>query len=106
MFQRLREAQPNAIKKIIPVHGDVNTENLGLNAADEKLVVDNVSVVFHCAATLRLEAELRDAVLMNTAGTEKVVDLAKKIKKLNVFVHLSTAFCSADIDVFMEKVLN
>lgn len=104
MFQRLRESQPNSYKKIIPVYGDISSDGLGLTDEHEKLIIDNVNIFFHCAATLRLEAELPDAVDMNVIGTKRVADLAKKIKNLLVFIHLSTCFCSSDLEVFKEKV--
>ncbi|KAK4877502.1 hypothetical protein RN001_010008 [Aquatica leii] len=104
MFERLRKYDPEAIKKIIPIHGDCLTEKLGLTETDRKLLVENVTVLFHCAATLKLEAKLKDAVEMNTAGTERVLEVARDIKNLKVFVHLSTAFCSADLPEFKEKV--
>lgn len=104
MFDRLKESQPNAMKKVIPVNGDIITDGLGLSPEHVKLLVDNVSVVFHFAATLKLEAKLKDAIDQNTAGTARVIEIARKIKNLKAFIHLSTAFCSADIDVFEEKV--
>lgn len=104
MFNRLRESQPSAFKKVIPVIGDLNTEGLGLSQHDLDLLKNNANVVFHCGATLKLEATLKDAIEQNTAGTARVIDVAKQIKNLFVFVYFSTAFCSADIDVFEEKV--
>ncbi|XP_044270843.1 putative fatty acyl-CoA reductase CG5065 [Tribolium madens] len=104
MFARLRESQPEAIKKVVPVVGDLNSEGLGLSPHDLSLLVTNANVVFHCGATLKLEASLKDAVEQNTAGTARVIDVSKQMKHLCVFVYFSTAFCSADIDVFEEKV--
>lgn len=104
MFQRLRDSQPSALRKIIPIQGDIVSKNLDINSEEEALLVNNVSVVFHCAATLKLDAELKDAVEMNTTGTARVLTLAKKMKNLKAFVHLSTAFCSADLPKFEEKV--
>lgn len=104
MFQRLRETQPNAYKKIIPLHGDINIENLDLNENDENQLIENIDIIFHCAAILRLEAELKESVTMNVLGTKRVAELAKKVKKLKLFLHLSTTFCSSDIEVFEEKV--
>lgn len=104
MFQRLRKSQPDAIKKIIPLHGDVSTDGLGLSKEDVQKLANEVTVVFHFAATLRLEAKLKDAINQNTAGTLRVIEISRQIKNLQAFIHLSTAFCSADIDVFEEKV--
>lgn len=79
-------------------------EGLGISAEDRRKLVENVSIVFHFAATLRLEAELKDSIEMNTGGTLRVLTLAREIKNLKAFVHLSTAFCSADIAEFEERV--
>nr|XP_023027067.1 putative fatty acyl-CoA reductase CG5065 [Leptinotarsa decemlineata] len=104
MFERLRKSQPDAFAKIVLVNGDVNTEGLGLKTEDFDLLINNVSVVFHMAATLKLEASLKDAIEQNTAGTARVIDVCKQIKKLDCFVYFSTAFCSADVEVFEERV--
>lgn len=37
-------------------------------------------------------------------GTRRILELAKKMKKLKMFVHLSTAFCYADKEELDEKV--
>lgn len=104
MFERLRQKDPNAIRKVVPLPGDLFTEGLGLKTADLDLLIDNVSVVFHMAATLKLEATLRDAVEQNTSGTAAILDVAKQIKQLVAFCHFSTAYCSADIELFEERV--
>ncbi|KAJ8971090.1 hypothetical protein NQ317_006503 [Molorchus minor] len=104
LFERLRNSQPEAIEKIVPVIGDLYTDNLGLKSSDLELLQDNVSIVFHIAATLKLDAKLKDAVEQNTSGTARVLDISKKMKNLKAFIHYSTAFCSADIEVFEERV--
>ncbi|KAJ8924570.1 hypothetical protein NQ315_000719 [Exocentrus adspersus] len=103
-FARLRESQPEAIKKIVPLNGDLATDGLGLTTKDVDTLVNDVSVVFHLGATLKLEANLKDAIDLNTAGTARVIDLCKKFKNFKAFIHFSTAFCSADVDVFEERV--
>lgn len=104
MFERLRESQPDAIKKIKALTGDVNTDGLGLKMSDTELLINEVNIVFHMAATLKLEAKLKDAVEQNTSGTARVIDVCRRIKKLEAFLHFSTAFCSADIHTFEERV--
>lgn len=53
---------------------------------------------------MKLDAELKDAININTGGTLRTLEIAKKFKNLKAFIHLSTAFCSSDIEVFEEKV--
>lgn len=67
-------------------------------------ICKTTNIVFHCAATLKLEANLKDALDMNTSGTKRVLQLAKKMTNLLAFLHLSTAFCYCDQEVLLEKV--
>ncbi|KAK9739119.1 Male sterility protein [Popillia japonica] len=103
-FARIRTKNPKLFDKVVPIIGEISEEGLGISQEDRRNLVENVQIVFHLAATLRLEAQLKDSIEMNTMGTQRVLALARDMKKLDVFIHLSTAFCSADIDVFEEKV--
>lgn len=60
------------------------SEGLGLSPADETLLSDAVSVVFHCAATVKFDEELKVAVTMNVIGTQRLVALCHKMPKLIV----------------------
>jgi fatty acyl-CoA reductase len=75
------------------IQGDVLLEELGLSLEIKVRLQEEVSVVFHCAATVRLEAKLKDAVEMNTTGTWRVLQLARGMTQLKVCLHdsISTA---------------
>lgn len=68
MFNRIRKQKPNVMKKVIPLQGDVMQENFGLNDEQIETVREEVQIIFHFAATLRLEAKLKDAIEMNTVN--------------------------------------
>lgn len=104
MFKRVCDATPDAIKKVEAVQGDVLFDGLGLDSAITARIQAEVNVIFHCAATLRLESNLTDAIEMNTTGTWRVIEICRPMKNLDVFVHLSTAFCYADLEKLGEKV--
>ncbi|XP_063982150.1 putative fatty acyl-CoA reductase CG5065 isoform X1 [Diachasmimorpha longicaudata] len=104
LFERLRKVQPDAVNKLIPLPGDVTLPNLGLTEAQRDVLADRVQIVFHSAATLKLEAKLKDAIEMNTIGTDSMLQLARRMKHLQVFVHLSTAFCHVDQEELHERV--
>lgn len=78
------------------INGDILEDNLGLDVVNHKRLQDEVNIVFHCAATLKLESTLKDAVEMNLTGTQRIVEISLSMNQLDVFVHLSTAFCYAD----------
>ncbi|CAD7076620.1 unnamed protein product [Hermetia illucens] len=104
IFQRIKEEKPHVLKKLTIVQGDVTFDSLGLSGETLNRIVEETAIVFHMAATLRLEGSLKDAIQMNTTGTKRVLDIAKKMKKLVALIHLSTAFCNCDQEVMYEKV--
>ena len=83
----------------------MSLDNLGISASVEKLIIEKVSIVFNCAATLKLEANLKESLEINTAGTARVINLCRKIENLDILIHVSTAFCCCDIDVLKEEVI-
>lgn len=54
--------------------------------------------IFNLSFTISL------TLLLFKIGTKRILELAKKMKKLKTFVHLSTAFCYADKEELDEKV--
>ncbi|XP_068632683.1 putative fatty acyl-CoA reductase CG5065 [Battus philenor] len=104
LFDRIKNERPAALKKLKPLQGDVLFENFGLSDSDIDGLSQEISVFFHFAATLRLEAPIKDNVDMNTCGTLRSLNVAKRLKNLLIFIHLSTAFCYPDYKVLDEKV--
>ncbi|CAG4949633.1 unnamed protein product [Parnassius apollo] len=105
VFEKLLETQTKDVfKKLVPVSGDVGQDDLGLSEADRKLLVDNVNVVIHSAATLDFEDNLRPTVKINLLGTRRVMQLCKEIKDLKVMVHVSSAYVNSYLTEAHEKV--
>lgn len=90
--------------KIIAVYGDITSPRLGLSEEQYQRVIESSNIVFHMAASLKLEATLKPNVEMNLTGTKHVIDVCKQMPKLIVFVHLSTAFCNCDQNILNEVV--
>ncbi|XP_076256706.1 putative fatty acyl-CoA reductase CG5065 isoform X1 [Rhynchophorus ferrugineus] len=104
LFERLKKEYPENVKKIVPVTGDVTELNLGLTTKSRKLLIEEVNIVYNCAASVRFDDDLKDAILLNTRGTRETVLLAKAMKHLELFLHISTAYCQADKQVIEEKI--
>lgn len=85
VFDRLREEnQTNLFKKLIAISGDIGEENLGLSSEDRTTLINNVQVVFHSAATLDFDADLKTTTNINLLGTRRIVELCREIKQLKV----------------------
>lgn len=104
VFDRLNaEKKDHLLSKIIPIAGDV--AELGLAISDEdKKRMQQVSILFHVAASVRFDDPLKDAILMNTRGTRETVAFAETLPQLDVFMHVSTTYCNPDWKVVEEKI--
>lgn len=104
LFSLLKKTHGHKIiDKVFPISGDVEKVDLALSDKERQILVNEVDMVFHGAATIRFDEPLRKAVLLNTRGTQMMLKLAKEMKKLEVFVHISTAYCHLDEKVLYEK---
>lgn len=105
VFDRLREEGNTAVfEKLKIVSGDVTLPQLGLSAEDRQSLIQEVSVVFHSAATVKFNETLKTAVQLNTHGTQRITDLCLAMENLEVFVHVSTAYSNADKKKISEKI--
>jgi len=99
-FDRLRKENPDAYKKVIPLEGDVSSLNLGLSPESEQRLIDEVTMVFNVAASVQFIDNFDQALKTNTRGTRELAELAKKMKHLKCFVHVSTAYSSVEKSAF------
>jgi len=85
LFDKVKTEHPGvAENKIIPLFGNLSEIRLGISDDDYSLLVSNVSIVFHVAATVRFDEPIRDAIIKNVRGTREVVGLAAQMKNLMV----------------------
>ncbi|KAJ9578550.1 hypothetical protein L9F63_005279, partial [Diploptera punctata] len=97
VYEKLKEMRGvDIFQKLVAVAGDVGEENLGLSPSDRKLLIDNINIVFHSAATLDFEATLKPTVSINLLGTRRVVQLCKDISRLKALVHVSSAYVNSN----------
>ncbi|XP_075988926.1 fatty acyl-CoA reductase wat-like [Anticarsia gemmatalis] len=104
VYDNLRSRQPQFADKIVPVEGDVADIRLGLSEKDWNTLADEVTFIFHVAATIRFDEPLRKATLTNVRSTREALALARECKSLIKFVHVSTAFAFVTKDRIGEKL--
>ncbi|XP_018401452.1 PREDICTED: putative fatty acyl-CoA reductase CG5065 [Cyphomyrmex costatus] len=105
LFEKVRSQRglPALEKAVTAISGDVALPGLGLSPEDRKILIENVNIVYHGAATVRFDELLKRAVLLNTRGTKLMLELAKEMKHLLVFIHISTAYCHLEEQILCEK---
>lgn len=64
--------------------GDVSVKGLGISASDKAMLVENVSIFFHSAASVRFDDTLKVAIGLNLHGTYEALKLAEDMSQLVV----------------------
>ncbi|XP_011166600.1 putative fatty acyl-CoA reductase CG5065 isoform X2 [Solenopsis invicta] len=104
VFDRIRSEFPGTLNKVFPVKGDVGMPELGLQPADRDMLLQSVNIVFHSAATVRFNEPLKIAVNLNTMGTDRMLDLCRRMTNLISVIHVSTAYSNADRREIEESI--
>lgn len=65
------------------IEADLSKLDLGMSQKNRERVLDT-NVIFHAAATVRFNEEIRNAVNINVRGTKQLLLLAKEMPNLNV----------------------
>jgi len=59
LFDTLRSQNAYVLSKVVAISGDIAKPGIGLSDDDVERLASEVSVVFHCAATVRLDEPLK-----------------------------------------------
>ncbi|KAJ8706254.1 hypothetical protein PYW08_010880 [Mythimna loreyi] len=102
-FDNIRATCPWQLDKLRVVSGDVAKPRLGLDDSALTLLQE-VSVVFHNAATIKFWETLKTALHQNVTSVIALMDLCDQLPKLEALVHVSTAYSNADHQHIEERV--
>jgi thioester reductase-like protein len=89
---RLYETPPESIARLRAVCADLTTPGLGLSGSARRSLTADVERVIHCAASISFTLPVEEARAINVAGTERVIELAHELPRLERLVHVSTAY--------------
>ncbi|KAI3895439.1 hypothetical protein MKX03_016205 [Papaver bracteatum] len=95
-------------QKVTPIAGNMSLENFGLSEDSVllKRLFKEVDIVANSAATTKFNERYDVALEVNTIGAKNVLDFAKKCVKLEMLIHVSTAYvCGEQSGVISEKPL-
>ncbi|XP_008801227.1 probable fatty acyl-CoA reductase 4 [Phoenix dactylifera] len=100
LFKILKESHGNGFhsfiaEKLFPIAGDIIHENLGIRDSDliEELW-KKIDIVVNVAATTNFDERYDVALDVNVFGAKHVLEFAKKCVKLEMLLHVSSAFVS------------
>ncbi|KAI4499642.1 hypothetical protein M0802_005212 [Mischocyttarus mexicanus] len=103
VFSKLREEQPKFRNRIICIEGDCNLPNLGISTLERTTLIAQISIVFHVAANIKFNENIKSATITNVQGLKNMINLSKEMPKLKSFVYVSTAYCQCLHNPIEEK---
>nr|ADD62440.1 fatty-acyl CoA reductase III [Yponomeuta evonymella] len=103
VFDVLRRTQPAQLDKLRSLSGDTSREQLGMDSNSLQQLRE-VSIVFHVAATLKFDEELRKAVEENLRSIMRLLNICDSLPHIEALVHVSTAYCMAELAEVEERV--
>lgn len=68
------------------IPGDCTLPGLGLSINDREKLISCIDIIFHVAATVKFNENLRLAYMTNVNGTKETLNIATEAKHLKVFV--------------------
>ena len=89
--------------RIKVVEGNLLDIGIGIAENDRNELIENVQIVVHSAADVRFDETLQHLLLVNLRGTREVLRLAEQMKRLEVFLHISTAYSNCPLSRVEEK---
>jgi thioester reductase-like protein len=101
VLRRLYATPPPAYDRVRALPADLVRDGLGLSAAHRRDVLARTSVIVHCAASIRFDLPLEEALSINVSGAERILDLGDELDRrgrLEQVVHVSTAYVSGRHD--------
>ncbi|XP_026317431.1 putative fatty acyl-CoA reductase CG5065 [Hyposmocoma kahamanoa] len=103
VFDVLRQTNPSQLEKLIIIPGDISLPLLGMSV-ESLTMLHEVSIVFHSAATVKFDEQLKVAVDQNVRPVIRLLDICDRLPKMEAFIHVSTAYSNSDHETIEERV--
>ncbi|GBN86348.1 Fatty acyl-CoA reductase 1, partial [Araneus ventricosus] len=96
VFTVLKDRNPEVLKKVHVVSGDMSKPELGMSEENLKCITEQVSIVYHCAANLSLLKPVRYLIEKNGGSIKTMIELCRKMSKFCVLVYTSTFYSNCN----------
>ncbi|CAD7696873.1 unnamed protein product [Ostreobium quekettii] len=91
LFHKLWD-KAETLQRVRLVEGDITVEGVGLEDRVVEELSQNVEYVVHSAAAVALDDPIKKTLLNNYMSTKNLLSLCETMRKLRVYVHISTAY--------------
>jgi fatty acyl-CoA reductase len=67
------------------------------------MLTENLDLIINSAASINFDDPLQEAIKINYFGAQRILELAKECKNLEVLTHISTAYVNCNRSGFIEE---
>ncbi|KAJ5544473.1 Male sterility NAD-binding [Penicillium sp. DV-2018c] len=102
-ISKLRQSMPNHAQAILTTNkvefviGDIKKAKFGINSDVLQRLQDEVTLVIHAAAKIKLEGPIRDAVESNCLPALEMARMASRFRRLKLLVQISTSYVNSHL---------
>lgn len=102
-LEKLQQTMPDHAQAIASsgkvdfVVGDIRQVNFGIDSSVLQQIQDQVTLVIHTAAKIKLEGPIRDAVEINCLPALEMARIASQFRRLKLLVQLSTSYTNSHL---------
>lgn len=103
IFEKVQKENPDFKRKITIVEGDCSQPDLGLKPEVKEVLMHEVDIIIHWAATVKFDENLKIATNINVRSVRDLIRMAKHMPQLKCFLHVSTAYSQCVQDTIAEE---
>uniref|UniRef100_A0A182MN49 Fatty acyl-CoA reductase n=1 Tax=Anopheles culicifacies TaxID=139723 RepID=A0A182MN49_9DIPT len=91
------------LSKIRLIEGAVSAVGVGVSNDDLEYIYERTNIIIHAAADVRFDESLKESIQTNVRGTQELLMIAEKCRKLEIFTYISSAFSHCVLGHIEEK---
>ncbi|KAG7203287.1 hypothetical protein KM043_010381 [Ampulex compressa] len=103
IFKKVQQINPHYEEQLVAIEGDLMLPNIGLSAENRQLLIENVDIIIHNAASVYFDEKISKLLRINVLGTQEMLKLAEECINLKAFIYVSTAYAHSYIQVIEER---
>lgn len=104
IFDRVKSEKPKCRNRVEAIPGDCSLAGLGISITDRQKLISKIHVVFHVAATVNFNEQIKLSYNINVNGTKDLLNLAREMQHLKTVIHVSTAYANCPKQQIEEKI--
>ncbi|GLJ05638.1 hypothetical protein SUGI_0021940 [Cryptomeria japonica] len=94
------------LEHLVPIKGDLTRDDLGIQADEADMLIKETDIIVSSAANTTFDERYDFALEMNTKGVCRLMEFGKRCKRVQLLMHISTAYANGQIQGrALEKLL-